>query len=250
LILGKFDARGANTMLCQKSHRLFEVDNEYIGEKGYPDEGVLNAHKKFKSREIPSKILDDVLSVSLFQIAKIREKYTLKDENLITLWKKEPLSVPHDSGYKVRDRHWSRIMRNFIFLKMSILTLRKQQEMITIEKLESSVSKLHLTDTSARIFYSSKMENNYLHKASLFKIDSYTLEMIIKDSSPMMEQKNSQSNTPLDAAIQMKNIKVIELLIKFGAEISHQNLVSLKNKSFTSIYAAYENLGGTSSCSL
>jgi hypothetical protein len=143
-ILGPFDARSDNVIFNRQTGELFEIDNEYIGREGYQSLGILNDFTSLKSEEISPEILNDVLNIELTQLAKIREKYKFRDENLIALWSQEPQPTRYDCNSKERDKCWSTIMENFKLLKVSILALRVKEGPITLEKLERGINTYYL----------------------------------------------------------------------------------------------------------
>jgi hypothetical protein len=163
--LGKYDARGDNIILNPQSGELFEIDNEYIGEMGYESSGVLNRFKKSKNAEISPEILDDVLNIQPAQLTKIRDKYQVRDVNLILLWAEE--LKPANYSFQAADECWMTIMNNINYLQTRIRALREQKVKITIAKLGSlhQLSLFHL--------YSRIPEENlaYLKSATDFEGD-------------------------------------------------------------------------------
>ena len=140
MVLGKFDAHGDNILFNEETREFFEIDNEYIGERNYAKNGVLNHYKELKQEEISPEMLDDLLNTSVTQFTKIQNKYNVRDVNLIALWANEPIQALFGYNDRARSNCWSRIMENFIFLKMGILTLRECKTPVTIENLETNIS--------------------------------------------------------------------------------------------------------------
>jgi len=96
LILGKFDDRGDNVIFDPKTRKLYGIDNEYIGSKGYEKDGILNCFEDLKGLEIDPTILDDVLKVSEESLKKIQHKYLAKELDLLVLWAQETGPLHHN----------------------------------------------------------------------------------------------------------------------------------------------------------
>ncbi|MES2345779.1 MAG: ankyrin repeat domain-containing protein [Chlamydiota bacterium] len=72
-------------------------------------------------------------------------------------------------------------------------------------------------------------ENTPLHEAVRFDNEGRFLNALINAGADI--NANSHYNTPLESAIQEKNLKAIELLIKAGAEISEYAKKELETRA-------------------
>lgn len=139
VILGKSDARGDNIIYNAITRELFEIDNEYIGSDGYASEGVLNDFNELKQETISEEILQNILSVDLEQLQHVSDKYKKRDDELIDLWRNEPLFKNYRAREALMNEKWGQIFENFRILKNSIQLLKNGDEVISLEKLEKLV---------------------------------------------------------------------------------------------------------------
>jgi hypothetical protein len=204
MVLGKFDAKHLNTILNHQTYELFEIDNEYIGKTCYESKGTLNNYTQLKKEEIPPEILDNVLSISLTELTKIRDKYKVRDENLIAYWNKEPHPEPNDCGDFERNFCWQTIMENFIFLKMGIHALRESRTPVTIENLEiktfefyNEPRKRYFTPTEMNAILSNCKQKKYLP----------IIEALIKEG--LIEKEEGFSEVYYNAIIYLDNFRTV-----------------------------------------
>jgi hypothetical protein len=87
-------------------------------------------------------------------------------------------------------------------------------------------------DRGAQTELFNERRNTVLHEAALFDTEGHFLQALIHAGAKVDAKIY---DTPLDRAIEVKNVKAVEILIKAGAKISEKNYNDLKDPVFISL---------------
>ncbi len=135
MVLGKMDARGDNTMIQTGTGKIFEIDNEYLGNKDY-DRGILSTWSGVKDQIISDQIIADILNVNQNQLTSIQVKYNQKDEEIRNLWRQEEFYTVNLDAIQESNNTWNNIYSNFKIITDLITDMQLAEEPITVEKIQ------------------------------------------------------------------------------------------------------------------
>lgn len=148
MILGKMDAKGENTMIDPKTGKIFEIDNEYLGNRDY-NSGVLNQWSNIKDQLIPNEIVKNILNVDEMRLKNIQSKYNQKDEQVRENWRKEAFYTVNVDVQKHTDQTWNTIASNLTLVRNILQDMVKDNELITVEKIQIEMEKHWETEDAA-----------------------------------------------------------------------------------------------------